>query len=754
MTFHETILSKLLEYRENHPHFNFLMRQRAGAGQRFESGHWFQGNDDYAFVGLINASGGSNRTRSVGILFYPTDNGYTCNLEVVYNEEKDENLIAAYQALIHRIGPFKKITETKFSLHIGEVSKDNFSTLFTFLDRNYQSITQEFRNQGKENVLVSNKKFDSMLSRINEVKASISSKTQTNILAYYCVGITFKDGDNENQLSRFKKENIWENGYGDKNIQIVKGVKPGSMIAAKTTYTEGKNGSTVSVLKIHAIGKVIANPGDGHILKVKWEDNLNPFVLYGKGGYRSTISQIRNQETIDLIFKVRKGNSPDELYKLNINEMALNQILYGPPGTGKTYSTKELAVQIANPALSIKKDLDSVQKRELILSEYDRLCEAGQIVFTTFHQSFGYEDFVEGIKPVTTADQKLIYDIKPGVFKKVCKKAEDNYLDFKKGGANEMAFDDAFEKLKEEWEENEEIKFPLKREGYDFTIIGFTEKSIQFKKSSGGTDHTLSISTLRDAYYGTREINETGVGIYYPSILKRLKSYESENDSSIKSFKNYVLIIDEINRGNVSSIFGELITLLEPDKRLGADEEILLKLPYSKDETFGVPPNLYIVGTMNTADRSVEALDTALRRRFIFEEVMPKPQLLEKITYDGFNLKEVLETINERIEALLDRDHTIGHSYFIKLKSGDVDGLSRVFKNNIIPLLQEYFYNDYEKIALVLGEGFVKEKGTGKVNFAQVKNIDVPESEATYILLPQIDDIEAAVGRLLYTSNE
>ncbi|WP_437397209.1 AAA family ATPase [Flagellimonas lutimaris] len=743
-----------MEYREKHPHFNFLMRQRAGAGQRFESGHWFQGNDDYAFVGLINASGGSNRTRSVGILFYPNDNGYTCNLEVVYNEEKDENLIAAYQALIHRIGPFQKITETKSSLHIGEVSKDNFSTLFTFLDRNYQSIAQEFRNQGKENVLVSNKKFDSMLSRINEVKAAISSKTQTNIPAYYCVGITFKDGDNENQLSRFKKENIWENGYGDKNIQIVKRVKPGSMIAAKTTYTEGKNGSTVSVLKIHAIGKVVANPGDGNILKVKWEDNLNPFVLYGKGGYRSTISQIRNQETIDLIFKVRKGNSPDELDKLNINEMALNQILYGPPGTGKTYSTKELAVQIANPALSIKKDLDNVQKRELILSEYDRLCEAGQIVFTTFHQSFGYEDFVEGIKPVTTADQKLIYDIKPGIFKKVCKKAEDNYLDFKKGGANEMAFDDAFEKLKEEWEENEEIKFPLKREGYDFTIIGFTEKSIQFKKSSGGTDHTLSISTLRDAYYGTREINETGVGIYYPSILKRLKSYESENDSSKKSVRNYVLIIDEINRGNVSSIFGELITLLEPDKRLGADEEILLKLPYSKDETFGVPPNLYIVGTMNTADRSVEALDTALRRRFIFEEVMPKPQLLEKITYDGFNLKEVLETINERIEALLDRDHTIGHSYFIKLKSGDKDGLSRVFKNNIIPLLQEYFYNDYEKIALVLGQGFVKEKGTGKVNFAQVKNIDVPESEATYILLPQIDDIEAAVGGLLNTSNE
>ncbi|WP_127137437.1 McrB family protein [Flagellimonas oceanensis] len=618
MTFHETILSKLLAYRENHPHFNFLMRQRAGAGQRFESGHWFQGNDGYAFVGLINASGGSNRTRSVGISISPTAKGYSCYLEIVFNEEKDKELIACYEGLAKKIQGIKSVGDTKYNVRIGDLTDNDFSKLYTFLDKNYGLLLDEFKNRGKLSVLVTDKKFEQLLKRINEYRFSNEPNTRQITMQY----------------------------------------------------------------------------------------------------------------------------------------KALNTILYGPPGTGKTYTTKELAVQITNPEFSIAKDLDNGQKRRLILKEYDRLCEAGQIVFTTFHQSFGYEDFVEGIKPVTTADQKLIYDIKPGIFKKVCKKAEDNYLDFKKGEANEMAFDDAFEKLQEEWEENEEIKFPLKREGYDFTIIGFTEKSIQFKKSSGGTDHTLSISTLRDAYYGTREINETGVGIYYPSILKRLKSYESENNSSKKSFKNYVLIIDEINRGNVSSIFGELITLLEPDKRLGADEEILLKLPYSKDETFGVPPNLYIVGTMNTADRSVEALDTALRRRFIFKEVMPKPQLLEKITYNGFNLKEVLETINDRIEALLDRDHTIGHSYFIKLKSGDVDGLSRVFKNNIIPLLQEYFYNDYEKIALVLGEGFVKEKGTGKVNFAQFKNIDVPEMDTTYILLPQIDDIEAVVGRLLNTSNE
>lgn len=185
---------------------------------------------------------------------------------------------------------------------------------------------------------------------------------------------------------------------------------------------------------------------------------------------------------------------------------------------------------------------------------------------------------------------------------------------------------------------------------------------------------------------------------------------ESENSTEEQNI-NHVIIIDEINRGNIAEIFGELITLIEPDKRLGEKNALTATLPYSKDD-FGVPPNLYIIGTMNTADRSVEALDSALRRRFSFKEVMPDSELLIEVEVAEFSIQTVLETINKRIEKLLDRDHTIGHSYFFKLKSdaNKEQTLCDIFNDNIVPLLQEYFYGDYGKIGLVLGSGIVKEQ--------------------------------------------
>lgn len=457
----------------------------------------------------------------------------------------------------------------------------------------------------------------------------------------------------------------------------------------------------------------------------------------------------------------------------------LNMILYGPPGTGKTYNTINKAVEIIAPA-----EYERLRNNRVDLKDFfdDMLIENwtnpdGQIAFTTFHQSMSYEDFIEGIKPLEPIPgQSMQYDIIDGIFKNISNIAKSNYENSKTANVGKMNFEDAFAKLKYEIEENPELKFPLKTAGYDFTIIGFTKTSIQFKKSSGGTSHTLSIQTLKELYYGKEYDFKSGVGIYYPSVIARLESYGNENSNA--ELKNYVLIIDEINRGNVSQIFGELITVIEESKRIDNGETIEVILPYSK-EKFSVPPNLYIIGTMNTADRSVEALDTALRRRFIFEEMQPKPELLspermiwklwwdnqeyswdapkfltiETALYDllgfppeknnedykeplwnkmdeegmnekqiadlrvikfkdGINLQILLEKLNERIEALLSKDHLIGHSYFMNIKS--IDDLKTSFYKNIIPLLQEYFYGDNGKIGLVLGEGFVKIKTVKK----------------------------------------
>ena len=168
--------------------------------------------------------------------------------------------------------------------------------------------------------------------------------------------------------------------------------------------------------------------------------------------------------------------------------------------------------------------------------------------------------------------------------------------------------------------------------------------------------------------------------------------------------KNHVFIIDEINRGNISKIFGELITLIESSKRIGQPEGMRAKLPYSQ-QLFGVPDNVYIIGTMNTADRSIATIDTALRRRFRFKEMMPDADVLKGISVEDISVSEMLARMNKRISVLYDREHTIGHAYFIPLRDNPtIEQLAEIFENAIVPLLQEYFYEDYEKIRLVLGD--------------------------------------------------
>ena len=230
-------------------------------------------------------------------------------------------------------------------------------------------------------------------------------------------------------------------------------------------------------------------------------------------------------------------------------------------------------------------------------------------------------------------------------------------------------------------------------------------------------------------------------------IIKLAKEKEPEELSKIVIKENkepYVFIIDEINRGNISKIFGELITLIETTKRTGKDECISTKLPYSKEE-FTVPDNVYIIGTMNTADRSIALMDTALRRRFKFEEMLPDYDLLKDIFVEDeevrVNIGAMLKVINERIEYLYDREHTIGHAVFLEKMENDkididINKLENIFKKNIIPLLQEYFYEDYEKIRIVLGDN-AKDEDEQFIFAESIKPKDVFEGDIGDIDIPE-----------------
>ena len=381
----------------------------------------------------------------------------------------------------------------------------------------------------------------------------------------------------------------------------------------------------------------------------------------------------------------------------------LNQILYGPPGTGKTYKTKALAVEIIDGTIP--------ESREDLTKRYCELKEAGQIHFTTFHQSISYEDFVEGIKPKLNKDNNgdLEYEIKSGLFKQICDLADLQEI---------SNFNEAFESLIQDLiESNNEYLILKTPRGKEFRVkVNGNDNLNLYTSSDIKKQGVLSRQKLEAEYHGEKVYK--GWEGYSKSILDYLENHYSLSKEAKEADQKYVLIIDEINRGNVSAIFGELITLLEKDKRAGKREAIEVVLPYSK-EKFSVSKNIHIIGTMNTADRSVEALDTALRRRFSFIEMQSDINALEQFhksqgiiseNEDEISLVELLKTINERIELLIDKDHQIGHSYFFQVKS--FKDLKTTFRDKIIPLLEEYFYGDFGKIGLILGESFIKPKET------------------------------------------
>jgi len=630
------------------------------------------------------------------------------------------------------------------------------------------------------------------------------------------------------------KERHWD--YEKVYSEIQNGEKPTVGWTIKERK-ELKVGMEVFVIKLGTVPKGIIAHGyiieipSKHKIKIKFDSIQNandekeiislaeltnkfkPKVWDSQGTSNSYINETILPELKEMWSKLinreensKTSNGGDEKETMK-KEFDKNVIFYGPPGTGKTYTTAKRAVEICKN----ESEEDLIDYSE-IMKKYNELKESNRIEFITFHQSYGYEEFIEGIKPIVLneddepedesennqesktnikIENDIKYKIADGIFKKFCDNAKKAIIESK---SNIYISPKAIvwkvtvkDKVKEDCFSNNHVRInfklgtagaskfdnEIKKGDIIITTDGSRTKINGIAVVTDGKAYTLdkekSDTTTRNVSWLAKGINEDIYEINDKKILPRktvtkvpnmkvediiklakekeliaLSKKEPEELSKIvikENTKPYVFIIDEINRGNISKIFGELITLIETTKRAGKDECISTKLPYSKKE-FTVPDNVYIIGTMNTADRSIALMDTALRRRFKFEEMLPDYDLLKDIFVEDeevrVNIGAMLKVINERIEYLYDREHTIGHAVFLELKgNNNIDKLENIFKKSVIPLLQEYFYEDYDKIRIVLGdnakdedEQFISAVSILEDVFeGNIDDIDIPEKK-------------------------
>ena len=741
----EEILEALLAFKNVHPEFTFALRERDNARseeKRLEEGQWFQGSD-YIYVPLFSQGDDIRRVKTIGfVLTFDVDGSiYKNYIEISFKSENlSENEKEFHRELAESIG---------LELDSKNNGKKEYDNPNNYL-QNLNNYITDFRIEAlnllkkynlEDKYIIPEAKFQKNLERIQKIKSNLGN-------------LIFKD------IKIIYPESFIDHGQFQKNFRIALKI-PENVERVDVKYND-------VVYKNLYLGE-----GPNARGRIRFDSEQKKLFLRNNPDLKSNEKITIGVAWIPDTNKQQKNEIKKIENKYNMEPF--NQILYGPPGTGKTYSTINMALKIINEKEERNLDWND---RNSVKIQFDKRLAEGQIVFTTFHQNMSYEDFIEGIKPVET-DGNISYEIKDGIFKKLCNTSK--YI-----AGN---FEAVIEKFKAEISE-EDGKVPLTINGkgtsFDIKYKGTDVFYVQPHNSAKLEEnpwYPVNITKIRKSF----ESGDTK-GFYNPTYIREVIKYLTENYSlekgSIdKEAKNYVLIIDEINRGNVSQIFGELITLIEEDKRLSKDEALEVTLTYSK-EKFGVPPNLYIIGTMNTADRSVEALDSALRRRFSFTEIRPKHELLtpmetlrrfwaktvglyggspqsyenyerdirkllglkildEKnyikygdsqtasftkeefesnmsniVEFNGIDLSELLSIINSRIEILLDKDHQIGHSYFISMEK--IEELKYCFQNKIIPLLQEYFYGDYGKIGLVLGQGFVTtEEKKDKTIFAK-----------------------------------
>ena len=572
------------------------------------------------------------------------------------------------------------------------------------------------------------------------IKSSYATKDRKSILRIKAIGTVIKNVKNGRRLD-IKWDNNFPSfdleGYGAYRNTIQKVADediPGifnhsSKMNYKEQYTNWLNstnieGSAKANSYIRAIEilteithKEIFEEDNLSVLKVLYDDllkeqsNPNGKYYYEKAPSYGTsmFYSAAIKSYSDFISQLPKT----KILKPQIN-MSLNSILYGPPGTGKTFKSIDKAVAIASPERHSKEHKDN----KVV---FDDLRKQGQIEFVTFHQNYSYEDFMIGIRPnVSEATNDLSFKKHYGIFYEIAKRARENYENSLKDEqtiSKENWVKEKFEEFKEyvETKIEENDKFVIKNnvsiysvEDEVFIYTGEKENGELWKNQRIGMHYDALINIYLANVQSRKDVKklenvpslEKQHSTYSFELIEKFREFLREKDYHYKStsgqiepIKKFVLIIDEINRANISRVFGELITLIEDDKRLGAENELKISLP-NGEKDFSVPPNLYLIGTMNTADKSIALIDIALRRRFEFIGFYPDYQIINS---EASNL---LQKINEEIFKLKNSsDFLIGHAYFMKDQT-----IETTLRNKVIPLLMEYFSGKTKIVSDIFNE--------------------------------------------------
>lgn len=624
----------------------------------------------------------------------PRQESYTDLNQMLDDIDKDLNKLIPI--INNQIEEEKKVNP-EFEAH--RISKEEFANMeakllvrFNKYDvntnkgvQNYQNLNKDENTFEKTRALLDSSIFDEYIDFVRSVIKSLGLKPQDPRIVYSVRGYS---------LNFTIGQKYCVNVYASKNKDNF-GVISSRKISENNEEYAGK----VPLTYYNYVNQLSFNQDEQNTIINAIKELLNKTT---KSGYYKS----NNTDFENYLFGIKTS-----VKAVNNMSIAKNQILYGPPGTGKTYFLKEQLFDkytLKENSITKEKYFEDVVTNltwwqvitlaliELRTTKVNYILENRWVAKkASLSESKNVRATIWGTLQMHTVTES----------ENVAYKQRQNPLIFDK--TNDKKWQLLTDEVKEQSPEIYEIlndvnnfeSSPHKEiKNYDF---------VTFHQSFAYEDFIEGIKPILPEE--GEETKDLGYAIEN-GVFKKL-CLRAKNDPE----NRYAIFIDEINRGNVSAIFGELITLIETDKRKGAKNELSIKLPYSKKE-FSVPSNLDIYGTMNTADRSVEALDTALRRRFEFKEMMPDYSVIENEEVNGILLSEVLKTINERIELLIDRDHTIGHSYFFNVKTKEA--LAKAFNNKIVPLLQEYFYGDYGKIGLVLGKGFVKKQKNNKIKFA------------------------------------